>query len=73
MGKSISAKHQKQVFSVFFREEKSYTNNFEGTSMESALVKRFTDLNQTEIIYENSTNIGAEFKIKFRGLNDRRE
>ena len=64
-GVGISAEYIPKLFEQFSQEDKGYTRKFEGNGLGLALVKKYCELNNAEILVESKKNIGTKFTVIF--------
>jgi PAS domain S-box-containing protein len=68
-GIGISEDYMSMLFTPFTREEQGYTRNFEGNGLGLALVKKYCDLNGTDIRVMSQKGKGSTFRLTFSQLN----
>lgn len=64
-GIGISKDYLPKLFSPFTQEEHGYTRKYEGNGLGLALVKKYCELNKTEISVESDKNVGSKFTLLF--------
>lgn len=64
-GVGISEEYLPKLFEQFSQEDKGYTRKFEGNGLGLALVKKYCELNNAEIMVESKKNIGTKFTVIF--------
>jgi PAS domain S-box-containing protein len=64
-GMGIDEKFLPYIFSIFSQEDNSYSRMFEGTGLGLALVKKYCELNNFEIIVRSKKGEGTAFRITF--------
>ncbi|HET54999.1 MAG TPA: PAS domain S-box protein [Ignavibacteria bacterium] len=64
-GIGISKDYLPKLFSPFTQEEHGYTRKYEGNGLGLALVKKYCELNKTEISVESEKNVGSKFTLLF--------
>ncbi len=72
-GVGISEEYFPKLFEEFTQEDEGYTRKFEGNGLGLALVKKYCDLNNAEIIVESKKGEGSKFTVIFKktyGLNN---
>ena len=65
-GVGISDKYMPNLFDEFSQEDMGYTRKFEGNGLGLALVKKYCELNNFEILAESKKNIGSKFTVILR-------
>ncbi|MDP4174227.1 MAG: PAS domain S-box protein [Bacteroidota bacterium] len=65
-GIGISKDYLPFIFSSFSQEETGYTRRFEGNGLGLALVKKYSELNNTEILVESEKGKGTVFTVVFK-------
>ena len=64
-GIGISKEYIGNLFTPFSQEEQGYTRRFEGNGLGLALVKRYCEMNNAEIMVESVKGKGSTFKVVF--------
>ena len=64
-GVGISEDYLPKLFDQFSQEDKGYTRKFEGNGLGLALVKKYCELNNSEITVESKKNIGTKITVTF--------
>jgi len=64
-GVGISAEYLAHIFEPFTQEQTGYTRRYEGNGLALALVKKYADLNNLNILVTSKKNTGSEFNIVF--------
>ncbi len=64
-GIGISEEFLPRLFTPFTQEETGYTRTYEGNGLGLALVKKYAEMNNIEIIVESKKNLGSTFTVKF--------
>lgn len=64
-GVGISEEYLPKIFDEFSQEVMGYTREFEGNGLGLALVKRYCELNNAEILVKSKKGEGTKFTVKF--------
>jgi PAS domain S-box-containing protein len=64
-GIGISDEYLPNLFAPFTQEEMGYTRRFDGTGLGLALVKKYVEINNAEILVESEKDKGAKFIVRF--------
>ncbi|MBI1936517.1 MAG: PAS domain S-box protein [Ignavibacteriales bacterium] len=64
-GIGISEEYLPKIFNVFSQEEQGYTRPYEGNGLGLALVKKYVELNNAEIVVESKKGAGSKFTVTF--------
>ena len=64
-GIGISEEYMPNLFKPFTQEEHGYTRKYEGNGLGLALVKRYCELNDTQIKVESKKGEGTKFTLEF--------
>ncbi|MFA5804162.1 MAG: GAF domain-containing sensor histidine kinase [Melioribacteraceae bacterium] len=64
-GIGISSDYLNHIFEPFTQEQTGYTRRYEGNGLALALVKKYAELNNLNILVKSEKNIGSEFNIIF--------
>jgi signal transduction histidine kinase len=64
-GIGISEEYLPNLFKPFTQEEHGYTRKYEGNGLGLALVKRYCELNDTQIKVESKKGEGTKFTLEF--------
>jgi signal transduction histidine kinase len=65
-GIGISEEYLPDLFKPFSQEESGYTRRFEGNGLGLALVKKYVEINNADIIVESTKGRGSMFRVIFR-------
>lgn len=65
-GIGISNDYLEKIFEPFTQEDQGYTRKYQGNGLGLALVKRYCDINKTEIKIESIKSEGSVFTLKFK-------
>ncbi len=69
-GIGISEEFMPRLFTPFTQEESGYTRTYEGNGLGLALVKKYAEMNNIEIIVNSKKDSGSTFTVKFcKSLN----
>ncbi|RJP72048.1 MAG: sensor histidine kinase, partial [Ignavibacteriales bacterium] len=69
-GIGISEEFMPRLFTPFTQEESGYTRTYEGNGLGLALVKKYAEMNNIEIIVNSKKDRGSTFTVKFcKSLN----
>jgi signal transduction histidine kinase len=69
-GIGISEEFIPRLFTPFTQEESGYTRTYEGNGLGLALVKKYAEMNNIEIIVKSKKDVGSTFTVKFcKSLN----
>lgn len=68
-GIGISEEYFPYLFTKFSQEEQGYTRRFEGTGLGLSLVKKYCEINNSEIKVDSQKGIGTKFSIIFSNEN----
>ena len=69
-GIGISEKFLPLLFNPFTQEDNSDKNNYEGTGLGLALVKKYAELNNAKILVKSKKSGGTVFTVKFKKFQD---
>ncbi len=64
-GVGISQQFQQKMFQIFSQEENGYNRSYEGNGLGLALVKRYCELNNVDILVSSSKGAGSTFTLIF--------
>ena len=64
-GIGISKLYLPNLFQPFSQEDQGYTRKFEGNGLGLALVKKYCELNNSEITVDSTKGVGTKFKVIF--------
>ncbi|MBU1798592.1 MAG: PAS domain S-box protein [Bacteroidetes bacterium] len=64
-GEGMSKTFLSKLFEPFVQEEQGYKRKFDGNGLGLALVKKYCDLSNAEIVVESSKNVGTKFCVIF--------
>jgi signal transduction histidine kinase len=64
-GIGISEDYLTHIFTPFFQEEQGYGRRYDGNGLGLALVKKYSEMNNAEIIVESKKGIGTTFTVIF--------
>lgn len=64
-GIGMSEDYQKKLFMPFSQEEQGYRRKFEGNGLGLALVKKYCEFNNAEILVKSTKGVGSTFTVVF--------
>ncbi|MBU0473936.1 MAG: hypothetical protein KKF62_07200, partial [Bacteroidetes bacterium] len=64
-GEGMSKTFLSKLFEPFVQEEQGYKRKFDGNGLGLALVKKYCELSNAEIVVESSKNVGTKFCVIF--------
>ncbi len=70
-GIGMSKEYMEKLFTPFSQEDMGYKREFEGNGLGLALVKKYVELNQAEILVSSQKQKGTTFKVIFNKLADK--
>lgn len=70
-GIGMSKEYLEKLFTPFSQEDMGYKREFEGNGLGLALVKKYVELNQAEILVSSQKKKGTIFKVVFNKLADK--
>ncbi len=71
-GIGMSQEYLKKLFTPFSQEDMGYKREFEGNGLGLALVKKYVELNDAEILVKSEKNNGTTFKVIFKKSADKK-
>lgn len=69
-GIGIAKEYLPNIFSLFSREEKGFTRNYEGNGLGLALVKKYCELNNSPIQVHSTKGKGTTFRVTFQNQHN---
>jgi len=67
-GIGISEEYQQKIFDPFIQEDRGYCRQYEGNGLGLALVKKYCELNNFDILVKSEKNKGSTFTITFNDV-----
>ncbi len=71
-GIGMSEEYLKKLFTPFSQEDMGYKREFEGNGLGLALVKKYVELNDAEILVKSEKTKGTTFKVVFKKSADKK-
>lgn len=68
-GIGISEEYMPELFKAFSQEDTGYTRKFEGNGLGLALVKKYAELNDADIIVKSKKGKGSSFRVVFKRID----
>lgn len=65
-GIGISKEYLPSLFTPFSQEEMGYTRKYDGNGLGLALVKKYSEINNVDIIVNTEKNVGSTFTVIFK-------